>query len=371
MFIPSSRLQSVEESKSVKLSALVAKLKAQGKNIIALNVGEPTFNPNDAIISATQSALAEFKTRYDLVPGTNELREEIALKENRKKENILISNGSKQILYNLFQVILNPDDEVIIPTPYWTSFPESIRLASGRPVFSSGEDLDLDLSDIESKITPKTKAIIINSPNNPSGHIYSTESLTQLALIAQKHDLLIISDEAYDEIVYDGLSPFSVASISQDAYERTIQVKSFSKTYCMTGFRLGYLLAKPEIVQAVNKLQSHLSGNNCTFAQYGALAALKMDQSCVTEMVKKMEGKRNLAYSLFNELFPHKKPQGAFYLFPQIKNDDIDFCERILKEAHVALLPGSAFGAPGYFRLSYTASDEDLNTAYQRIKAIL
>ncbi|MBT5093935.1 MAG: pyridoxal phosphate-dependent aminotransferase [Halobacteriovoraceae bacterium] len=380
----SDRIKEVEESKSVRMAGLVAHLRSEGKQIIGLNVGEPDFPTPGPIIEATQKALAENKTRYHLVPGLVELREAICKKlskENQiqaKKENILISNGSKQIIYSLFQVLLNQDDEVLIPVPYWVTFPEAVKLAGGVPVFVDCKNLQLDLEKIEAAITPKTKAIIFNTPNNPSGAVYPKEDLLKLAQLALKNDIVLISDEAYEGLVYDGVEHFSVASHSKEIFENTITVQTFSKSYCMTGFRIGYMVAPAKFTAAVAKLQSHVHGNNCTFAQYGALAALEMDQKVFKEMAISFERRRDLCHKLFSQLFACDKPQGAFYLFPNIEDrlgDKFksceDFAEFILEKAHVAILPGTFFGHPGHLRISYAYSDEEIIEAHRRIAEIL
>ncbi len=380
------RILAIEGSKSVGLSAIVEKLKSEGQDIIALNVGEPDFQTPKEIINATKQALLENKTRYSLVQGLVELRKALAKKLilesnlNVSENNILLGNGSKHILYNIFQSLLNPGDEVIIPLPFWVTFPESIKLAGGTPVsVESKDNFQLDFKKIESSINDKTKAILVNSPNNPTGVVYPKEDLLKLVELATKYDLTIIADDAYELLTYDAIKYIPIASLSEEAFNRTITVQSFSKSYCMTGFRIGYLVAPESFVNGVNKLQGHLTGNNCTFAQYGAIAALEMDKSILHNMVRALEKRRDLAFELFSKLFDCQKPQGAFYLFPSIKpyidsgrfKDSEDLARYILKKAHVAVLPGSAFGMENYIRISFAPDDDKIIEAYERIRKVL
>lgn len=379
------RINNIEESKSVGLASVVAKLRAEGREIISLNVGEPDFATPKTIIESTQKALSENKTRYSLVEGIKELRISIANKVKKDNaididfENVILGNGSKHILYNIFQTIIDPGDEVIIPSPYWVTFPESVKLASGVPVMVPTKELQLDLEAIEKAITGKTKAIIINTPNNPSGAVYPKEDLEAVVALAKKHDFYIISDEAYEMLTFGGVPHVSIASLSNEAFERTLTVHSFSKSYCMTGFRIGYLVAPKEIIAGMNKLQSHLSGNNCTFAQYGALAALEIPEQEIRDMIVDLESRRDLAFKLCKELFPKTiKPEGAFYLYPEVsdlydnrfKNDE-ELARFILMEANVAILPGSFFGTPDYLRFSFAASEENITKAFAQIKEVL
>jgi len=379
------RIHEIEESKSVGLAAIVASLRAEGREIISLNVGEPDFPTPDSIINATKKALDENKTRYSLVQGIKELRQGIAEKVTRDNnykvtyENIILGNGSKHILYNIFQTIINPGEEVIIPAPYWVTFPESVKLASGNPVFVPTKDLQLDLEAIENAITDKTKAIIINTPNNPTGAVYPKEDLLKVVELAEKHDFYIIADEAYEMLTFDDVPHVAMASLGEKAFNRTLTVQSFSKSYCMTGFRVGYLVGPADIVEGMNKLQSHLSGNNCTFAQYGALEALKMDQKDLQAMIDDLKKRRDLAYELCKEIFPNTiKPDGAFYLYPSVNEflgdkfkTDEDLAKHILMEAGVAILPGSFFGTDGYLRFSFAGSEDNIRRAFANIKAVL
>lgn len=380
----SERIQKIQESGSVALASKVIELKKSGQDIISLSIGEPDFDTPLDIIKATQKALDQQQTRYSLVPGILELRQEIAKKLWRdnaikaRPEEILVSNGSKQILYNIFQTLLNPGDEVIVPVPYWVTFPESIRLAGGVPVFVDCPNLQLDLALVEQAITTKTRAIIINSPNNPSGAVYPPAVIEKLAKLVVEKDLTLISDEAYEYFTYGDNRHLSAASISEEVFKRTITVQTFSKSFCMTGFRIGYMVAPQKIIQAVNKLQSHLTGNNCTFAQFGALEALTMDQQFFDDMKETFKKRRDLAYSLCKEIMDCPAPEGAFYLFPNVENflktrfkDDAEMALYLLTEAKVAILPGSFFGMPGHLRFSFSNSEENIKEAFRRIKEVL
>jgi aspartate aminotransferase len=384
MFL-ANRIKNIEESKSVGLASIVAELRSEGRQIISLNVGEADFPTPKNIIKATQKALDENETRYSLVEGIKKLRVKIAEKVQRDNnicasfENVILANGSKHILYNIFQTIINPGDEVIIPTPYWVTFPESVKLASGVPIIVPSKNLQLDLEAIKNSITPRTRAVIINTPNNPSGEVFPKEDLEEIVKLAEKNDFYIIADEAYELLTFRGVSHVSLASLSEEAFKRTLTVQSFSKSYCMTGFRIGYLVAPKEIILGMNKLQSHLSGNNCTFAQHGALAALEIPQEDLKDMIKDLENRRNLAYQLCKDIFPNtNKPDGAFYLYPNIEHllgdkfpTDVDLAKHILMEANVAILPGSFFGTPGYLRFSFAASTENIKAAFKQIKESL
>jgi len=384
--ILSSRVLNIEESKTVGLASIINDLKNQGQTIISLNVGEPDFATPEPIKEATIAAIKENHTRYSLVSGVVQLRTEI--KHKLKIENnidvsidqIVLSNGSKQTLYNIFQALLNPGDEVIIPVPYWVTFPESVKLAGGIPRFVKCDPVSfqIDLEDLEKNINAKTKIILVNTPNNPTGAIYPQETLTKIANIAKKHDLVIVSDEAYERLTYDEQDHFSIASLDTETQKRTITVQSFSKSYCMTGFRQGYMVAEKEICTAVNKLQGHLTGNNCTFSQYGAIRALQMDSSVWEEMKAEFDKRRKLAFNLFSSLFKCQMPQGAFYLFMNVEDHfkgEVQNCEQfasmLLKKAKVAVVPGIAFGLPGHIRLSYAASEADIQKAYEQIKSVL
>ena len=380
----SNRVRSIEESKTVGLATLIHDLKAQGRDIISLNVGEPDFHTHDQVKQATISAINDEQTKYSLVPGIVKLREAICTKLKKDNnidvniENISISNGSKQTLFNIFQTIINEGDEVIIFSPYWVTFPESIKLAGGVPIIVETINNQIDTTSIKQKISSKTKAIVVNTPNNPTGAIYPEKTLREIAKIAVENDLIVISDEAYEKLVYSDEGHFSIASIDSKTFDKTITVQSFSKSSCMTGFRIGYMAASKKIIKAVNKLQSHLTGNNCTFAQYGALAALDLEQKYYDDMKEIFKKRRDLAYSLFSKNFPCVKPEGAFYLFMDAKKylgnkyeTCDDFAKYILMEASVALVPGVAFGKSGYLRLSFAQSEEVIKEAHKRLEKIL
>jgi aspartate aminotransferase len=380
----SARVESITPSGSDMLAQKVIELRNQGRDIISLSVGEPDFKTPQEILNATKKALDEGETRYSLVHGIPELREAIAKKlwdENRvsvNPEQIVLSHGSKQTLYNIFQTILNPDDEVIIPVPYWVTFPESVKLAGGRPIFVDCPNLQLDPELIEKAITSKTKAIIVNSPNNPSGAVFSPESLKKLSEIVVKNNLILISDEAYERFTYEDLPHLSPASISEEVFQRTLTVHSFSKTYCMTGFRLGYVAGPDWLIKPMIKLQSHLTGNNAPFAQFGALEALQMDPGFFQDMKKIFDQRRKMSFEQYKNIFELEMPQGAFYLFGKMTDDlikrfgdDEKLAHHILEKAGVALLPGNFFGKPLYLRLSFAASEQDLKEAARRIKEVL
>jgi len=373
----SDRINSIEESQTVQFTRLLQQLRQQGREVIDLAVGEAHLSTPAGVIESTKRALDEGMTRYGTVSGLKELKSGLARQfDGYDDHNIIISNGSKQCLFSIFQVLCNPSDEVIIPRPYWVSFPQQVIIAGGKPVFVDTRDHQLDCEAIARIISPKTRAIVINSPNNPTGAVYPAKELEKIAHLALEHSLYIISDEAYGPIVYDGIKPESLFDFKM-IRDRLIVIRSFSKAYNMTGFRIGYMAAGLEIIAAAGRLQSHLTGNVCTFAQHGALAALDMDQSILAGWRHELEEKRNYAYGRASRLFDCIKPRGAFYLFPDViqhlKNGmtAVDFAAHLLENFGVAVVPGEAFGMPGRIRISYAVSDANLESGFDKIAEAL
>ncbi len=373
----SDKIDSIAGSQTVAFTTLIQQLRAEGRRIIDLAVGEPQFDTPDLIIDATQNALAAQKTRYSPVSGLSELRTQLAAQfEGCDIDNVLITNGSKQALYMIFQAICDPADEVIVPVPFWVSFVEQVKLAGGRPVPVATQNHQLDVDAIEQAVSPRTKAILINSPNNPSGAVYPMNDLQKIARLAEDRNLFIVADEAYKEFVYDGNVFESIFDIAA-ARERLIVTRSFSKSYGMTGFRIGYVAAPGNIIAALSKMQSHLTGNVCTFGQYGAMAALQLDDDLLAARQSKLQQKRDMAFERVSSLFDCIQPQGAFYLFPDVstalKHDETSeaLSRRLLKEAGVAVVPGEAFGMAKHLRISFAVSDENLQNGLERIAEVI
>lgn len=373
----SNKIQSIAGSQTVAFTALIQQLRHEGKKIIDLAVGEPQLDTPGPVIAATKTALDAQKTRYSPANGLPELRTRLAAQfSGYDIDNILITNGSKQALFMIFQVICEPADEVIIPVPFWVSFVEQVKLAGGKPVLVGTRDHQLDDVAIMRAITPRTKAIVINSPNNPSGAVYPMADLQKIARLAADHDLFIVADEAYNAFVYDGRKHTSMFDI-ETVRSRIIVTRSFSKGYSMTGFRIGFVAASTQVVAALSKIQSHLSGNVCTFAQYGALAALALEGDLLAARQREMQHKRDRAYQYASRLFRCIKPQGAFYLFPDVskvlKKEETaqHLAARLLKEAHVAVVAGEAFGLAKHLRISFSVSEDDLENGFERIAEVL
>jgi aspartate aminotransferase len=376
----SDRLAKVSESRTTRIATLAQTLRQQGRDIISLAVGEPDFATPAPIIEATQRALDDQRTRYGPVPGEAALRERLAeafAPCGYDHNNILVTNGAKQALFSLFQVLCDPGDEVIIPRPCWVSFTEQIKLAGGCPVLvDTAADFQLDPQRIAQAVTGRTRAILVNSPNNPTGAVYEKAALAETARVASERGLYLISDEAYHAFTYDGRSHQSALESAPDP-QRVITVRSFSKHFNMTGFRLGYVAGGAKLIQSLARLQSHLTGNVCTFAQYGALAALQMDSSVVDKRRAILQKRRDMAYALARERFTCVRAAGAFYLFPDVRSHlrdgetSEDLAARLLNEAGVAVVPGEAFHGPGHIRISFGMSEADLQRAFEKIKEVL
>ncbi|MGN0891286.1 MAG: pyridoxal phosphate-dependent aminotransferase, partial [Candidatus Spyradenecus sp.] len=370
----------IAPSATLAISSKAAELKAQGVAVCAFAAGEPDFNTPDCIKRACEQALAQNKTRYVAAAGLPELREAICEKLARENQvhyepsQVVVANGGKPALAQVFQTMLNPGDEVIIPTPFWLSYPEMVKVAGGVPVFvetrvESG--FLMSPEQLEAAITPRTVAVVINSPSNPTGMMYSPEQLKALGSVALKHDLWMVSDEIYEKMVYGGVPQVSMASFGPDFYDHTITVNGFSKTFAMTGWRLGYAAAPKPFAKALASLQSHLASAPNTFAQWGAVAALKEAAPDVAKMVAAFTQRRDRIYELVSAIEGIKcpKPEGAFYVFPNIAAfglDSLTFATRLLEEEHVAVVPGIAFGNDRCVRLSYACSMENIEEGLAR-----
>jgi len=371
------RVHAISESRTFRVFSLARQLRQEGKQIISLAVGEPDFPTPEPVIAATRQALAEQQTRYGDVAGLEPLRDKLAeALPSCHRRNILVANGAKQALFSIFQVLCDAGDEIIIPKPCWVSFEEQIKLAGARSVFVETVDHQLDPQRIEEAVSPRTRAILVNSPNNPTGAVYTADSLAAVARIAERNGLYIISDEAYHAFTYDHHTHVPIRQVAQDP-DRVITVRSFSKHYNMTGFRIGYVAAHERIIQALTRLQGHVCGNVCTFAQYGALAALQMDQQIVARRRADLQQRRDLALASSTGLFECIKPGGAFYIFADISRhlpqygSSENFAMHLLHRAGVAVVPGEAFGGPGHIRISFGAAESELRAAFEKIKEVI
>lgn len=380
----SKRIQSLSPSLTIAISTLAQELKAEGKDVISFSAGEPDFNTPQVIKDAGIAAITAGHTKYTAVPGIVELRETIAAKLKRDNNleycpaDIITSNGAKQSLFNLFQVALEEGDEVIIPAPYWVTYPELVTYSGATSIFIETEDVDnfkITAEKLKAAITPKTKMLILTTPSNPTGSLYTKEELTEIAEVLKGTDIMIASDEMYEKLVYDS-SFTSPASISDDMFARTITINGLSKAVAMTGWRFGYLATpNKELVSAMNKLQSQSTSNICSITQHAAIAGLDGSADADIEMMRKeFKKRRDLAVELFNESdkLSVSKPDGAFYLFVNIKkvtNDSMKFATDLLSEKGVAVVPGLGFGTEGYFRFSFATDEETIREGIKRIRA--
>jgi len=376
------RIQDVSPSITLAITSKAKAMIKQGIDVVSFGAGEPDFDTPSHIKDAAKKALDEGMTKYTPASGTIELKQAVCdkLKNENMLEyqsaNIVISCGAKHSLYNIMQVVCEEGDEVIIAAPYWVSYPEMVKLAGGTPVIINTAEENrflLQPEQLETAITNKTKAIIINSPANPTGSMYSKEQLKQIAEISIEHGLLIISDEIYEKITYDGKTSAAIASFSNEVKKNTITVNGFSKTYSMTGWRLGYLAAEEEIASAVGKLQSQSTSNPTSFAQAGAITALTSSQDCVAEMLKAFDQRRKYIVRRLNDIdgISCLLPDGAFYVFPNISKfgiDSVAFCGKLLDQAKVAAVPGAGFGSDANIRLSYATSMEQIQKGLDRIE---
>lgn len=369
----SDKARCIAESGTVGFTPLLARLKSQGREIIDFAVGEPVREAPGAVIRAVKQALDKGCTRYGPVAGLPSLRERLAhAYDGYGAQNVLISNGSKQALFLAFQAILNPEDEVIILRPSWVSFEEQVKMAGGRPVFVETRDHQLDADAVHRAISVKTRALVLNSPNNPTGAVYRDGDVRAVLALAATHGIFVLSDEAYRGFVYDGLMPARPYDMTPDR-DRLVITRSFSKQYAMTGFRVGYTVAAEAVIRAMTAFQGHCSGNVCTFAQHGAAAALKMDGKAFAAWKEALSRNRDLVYEGLNTRFDCIRPAGAFYMFPSVekhlapKQTSAEFAADLLEKSGVAVVPGEAFGAPGHIRISYAVSPETLAEGIKRI----
>ena len=390
----SNRINAIEESATLAMAAKAREFKNKGIDVISLSLGEPDFKTPQHICDAAKRAIDEGKYfSYPPVPGYQDLREAIAAKyqkENNvpyKAENIVVSNGAKQSIANVMMALLNPEDEVIIFSPFWVSYDALVRLAEARPVLVKGtleNDFKVTAAQVEKAITPKTKAIIFSSPCNPTGSVFSKKELEDISTVVLKHpNLLVIADEIYEHINFVG-DQTSIASLP-GMFDRTITVNGFAKGFAMTGWRVGYIAAPKWIADGSNKVQGQITSANCSISQRGALAAITGDLSPTKKMVEEYRKRRELVYNLLKEIPGVKAnyPHCAFYFFPDVSfyfgksdgattiKDGDDFCLWMLEKGHVSLVPGGAFGEDKCVRLSYAASEKDLLEALRRMREIL
>jgi aspartate aminotransferase len=390
----SKRVQSIKPSPTLAIDAKAKALKAQGLDIINFGVGEPDFDTPQSIKNAAINAINSGFTKYCPVPGTLEIKNAIIEKLKRDNglvyapEQIIVSSGAKHSLYNLFQSIIDDGDEVIVPSPYWVSYPDMIALAGGKSVIVQTTDktnFKATPENIEKVLTPKTKAIVINSPSNPTGVTYSQEDLKSIADVCVKHKIFIISDDIYEKLVYDNFKFTSIAQVSPQAKEITIIINGVSKAYAMTGWRIGYTAGPKDIISAMSKIQSQSTSNACSISIKAAVEALNGSQECIEDMRKEFEKRRDYIVTRLNSIhgITCRKPEGAFYVFPNIKglfgktfnsktiNTDLEFADYLLNYAKIAVVPGTAFGAEGYIRLSYATSIENIKSGMDRLETAL
>ncbi len=377
-----TRVKELTPSLTLAIDSKAKALKAEGVDVCGFGAGEPDMDTPEHIKAAAIEAIQSGFTKYTPSSGMPELRQAISekfLADNKleyKPSQIIVSNGAKQSCFNAIAAVCNPGDEVIIPAPYWLSYPEMVRLAGAEPVIvqtTEENQWKITREQFEESMTPRTKMIIINSPGNPTGSIYTREELRAISEVAADEDIYILSDEIYEKLTYDGAEHVSIASLTPEAYDLTITVNGFSKAYAMTGWRLGYLGAPEPIARAIDSMQSHSTSNPCSFAQKGALAALKGDQQCVADMREEFDIRRQYMFDRLSSIpgVTAVKPLGAFYVLANISGLGLksqNFADRLLSKANVAVVPGIAFGDDRTVRLSYATSLDVIKTGLDRIE---
>jgi aspartate aminotransferase len=378
-----ARILAIQPSATLAIAALAKQMAAQGHAVCNFSAGEPDFDTPAFIKDACIEALRKGQTKYTPVAGVPALCEAIAAKLKRengldyKPSQIVVSCGAKHSLALIFQTLLNPGDEVLIPAPFWLSYPEMIRVAGGQPVFihaSGANDYKITPADVAAAITPRTVAIVINSPCNPTGTMYSPDELRAIGQVAVSRGLTVISDEIYEKMVYEGNRHGSMAAFGPEFYQQTLTVNGFSKAYSMTGWRLGYTAGPEPFMKAMGALQSHCASAPTTFAQVGAVTALAQGDEAIRTMVAAFDARRRRIYALMSAIpgVTCPKPTGAFYIFPDISSfglDSVSFAKRLLETQHVAVVPGVAFAADGCVRLSYACSMEEIESGMARFAA--
>jgi aspartate aminotransferase len=392
--IYSKKAERIAPSLTLSITAKAKQMKAQGLDVIGFGAGEPDFNTPKNIEEAAIKAIRQGLTRYTAASGIDELKQAIVnkLKNDNHvdymKSQVIISTGAKQCLANIFEAILNPGDEVIVPMPYWVSYPELIKMSYGVPVFPETKEIDnfkYTVSELRKVTTSNTKSIILNSPNNPTGTVYSREELISIADFAKEQDLIIISDEIYEKLIYGDKTHISIASLSEDAYNRTIIVNGVSKSFAMTGWRIGYAAGNEVIIKLMSNIQSHTTSNPNSIAQYASVEALEGDQSSLKMMVGEFSKRRDYMVDKINTIKSLSciKPDGAFYVMVNISgvlnkkiNDvlmrnSLDFSKFLLEDQKVAVIPGVAFGLDDYVRISYATSMENIKEGLSRIEKFI
>lgn len=393
MSIIAKRLSAVKPSPTLAVTTKAKELKAQGVDVVDLGVGEPDFPTPKHICDAAKAALDRGETKYVPVAGTLAFRQAICGKLKRENnldytpDEITVNCGGKGTLYNLFIATVDEGDEVVIPAPYWVSYPDMVRLAGGTPVFVTGYEengFKITPDDLEKAITPKTKWFVLNSPSNPSGAAYSREELRALADVLARHEnVWIVSDEIYEHIVYDGFKSYSIAAVAPELKNRTLTVNGLSKSFSMTGWRVGYAAGPVEVIKAMNKVQSQSTSHAVSFCQSAGVVALNSPMDFLAERNATFKARRDMVAAKLNSVkgMSCRTPEGAFYLYPSVAGcigkktpdgkvieNDTDFASALLEAEGVAVVPGVAFGLSPYFRLSYATSTEALEKACERIK---
>lgn len=384
----SQRVQSIKPSPTLAITARAAAMKAEGKSIIALGVGEPDFDTPEHIKQAAIAAIKAGDTKYTAVDGTVELKQAVIDKLSRDNgldyelNQILVSVGGKQSFFNLTQALLDEGDEVIIPAPYWVSYPDMVLLANGTPVIiEAGQDqrFKITAEQLEAAITDKTRLFVINSPSNPSGMAYTHDELAALGEVLRKHPQVIIAtDDMYEHILWAGSGFHNIVTACPDLYDRTMVLNGVSKAYSMTGWRIGYAAGPAPLIAAMKKIQSQSTSNPASISQAAAVAALNGDQQCIQDMLAEFKKRHDMVVRRLNEMegMESLHSDGTFYVFPDISkivarmpqiNDDLDFAEALLVDKGVAVIPGTAFGMKNYMRLSIATSEENLTNALDRI----
>ena len=384
----STLANSIHSSPTLSLSAKARAMKSRGIDVIALSAGELDFAPPQVVVDAAEKSIEAGVIKYTAAIGMPKLRESIAKRYSKKygvslaAENIAVTVGAKQALANTLLALIEPGDEVIIPVPYWVSYPEMVRLSRGKPVFvptSRDSKFHLDPAVFEKAISDRTKILMLNSPTNPTGAVYSKSELSDIFEVAKRNDIIVLADEIYEDLILDG-EFFSFLQFDENIFDNVVVVSGVSKTFAMTGWRIGWAIADPNLISALGRIQGHQTSNPCTISQYAALAALEKATDFAPKIVEEIRARRDIAIEMLAEISGFKpiRPAGAFYIFCDIRDaiegkfsSSAEFSEFLLEKALVAAVPGEGFGIDGYLRISIAASRENIVEAITRIKNVL